>query len=75
MVLAIKPQKLGEVAAELRRHVSPGTIVLSILAGVEIATLKGYFPEAGGIMRAMPNLPVAVRRGVTGLSAKQAIGA
>lgn len=67
MVLAIKPQKLGEVAAEIRQHLTPETIVLSILAGVEIATLKGYFPEAGGIMRAMPNLPVAVRRGVTGL--------
>ncbi len=67
VVLAIKPQKLVEVAGELRQHLSPQTIILSILAGVEIATLKGYFPEAGGIMRAMPNLPVAVRRGVTGL--------
>jgi pyrroline-5-carboxylate reductase len=67
VVLAFKPQKLGEIAPKLRPYVSGDAVVLSILAGVEIETLRGYFPEAAGIMRAMPNLPVAVRRGVTGL--------
>jgi pyrroline-5-carboxylate reductase len=66
-VLAFKPQKLAEVAPGLRPHLGPETVVLSILAGVEIETLRGYFPETGGVMRAMPSLPVAVRRGVTGL--------
>ena len=66
-LLAFKPQKLQEIAPILRPHVGSGTIIVSILAGVEIATLRSYFPEARGIMRAMPNLPVAVRRGVTGL--------
>jgi pyrroline-5-carboxylate reductase len=66
LLLAIKPQKLAEVAPELRRYAAGETAILSILAGVEIKTLRGYFPQARGIMRAMPNLPVAVRRGVTG---------
>ena len=67
VVLAFKPQKLEEIAQQLRPQVGPDTIVLSILAGVEIATLARYFPEAAGIMRAMPNLAVSIRRGVTGL--------
>jgi pyrroline-5-carboxylate reductase len=66
-VVAFKPQKLAELAPQLRHHFGAGTVVVSILAGVELATLRGHFPEAGGIIRAMPNLPVAVRRGVTGL--------
>jgi pyrroline-5-carboxylate reductase len=66
-VFAFKPQKLAEVGPELRRHVGGGTVVISLLAGVEAATLRGYFPAAQGIVRATPNLPVAIRRGVTGL--------
>ena len=80
VVLAFKPQKLDEIAPQLRRHLNSDTVILSLLAGVEVATLKTYFAEAGGVMRAMPNLPVAIRRGVTGLygeadwRAKQQIG-
>jgi pyrroline-5-carboxylate reductase len=67
VVLAFKPQKLDEVAPELRKFLSAKTIVVSILAGVEAASLRQRFPGVGSIVRAMPNLPVAVRRGVTGL--------
>jgi pyrroline-5-carboxylate reductase len=67
VVLAFKPQKLDEVAPELRKWLSSKTVVLSILAGVEAASLRQRFPGAAAIVRAMPNLPVAVRRGVTAL--------
>jgi pyrroline-5-carboxylate reductase len=66
-ILAFKPQKLDEVAAELRRFLSGNTIVVSLLAGVEVASVRQRFPGVGAIVRAMPNLAVAVRRGVTGL--------
>jgi pyrroline-5-carboxylate reductase len=66
-VLAFKPQKLDEVAPELRRHLGARTVVVSLLAGVEAASLRQRFPGVAAIVRAMPNLPVAVRRGVTGL--------
>jgi pyrroline-5-carboxylate reductase len=69
VVLAVKPQKLDEVARELRSLITPDTVILSILAGVEVASLRDRFPEANVIVRAMPNLPVEVRRGVTGLYA------
>jgi pyrroline-5-carboxylate reductase len=40
---------------------------VSLVAGVEAASLRQRFPGVGAIVRAAPNLPVAVRRGVTGL--------
>lgn len=67
VVLGFKPQKLDEVAPELRQRLSSRTGVVSLLAGVEAASLRQRFPGAGAIIRALPNLPVAVRRGVTGL--------
>jgi pyrroline-5-carboxylate reductase len=67
VVLAFKPQNLDEVAPELAPLLSPDTVVVSILAGVEVASLRDRFPETRAIIRAMPNLPVAIRRGVTAL--------
>ena len=67
VLLGFKPQKLDEVAPELRQRLSSRTIVVSMLAGVETASLRERFPGAAAIVRATPNLPVAIRRGVTGL--------
>jgi pyrroline-5-carboxylate reductase len=66
-LLAFKPQKLDEVAAELAPRLSANTVLVSILVGVEVASLRERFPGVRAIVRAMPNLPVAVRRGVTAL--------
>jgi len=66
-VLAFKPQKLDEIAPELRKYLSSKTTIVSLLAGVEAASLRQRFPGVGAIVRAMPNLAVAIRRGVTGL--------
>jgi pyrroline-5-carboxylate reductase len=67
VLLGIKPQKLDEVAPDLARWVTSRTVVVSILAGVEAASLRRRFANARAIVRAMPNLPVAVRRGVVAL--------
>jgi pyrroline-5-carboxylate reductase len=67
LVLGIKPQLLADVAPWLSSHVGKATIVLSMLAGVECATLQKLFPKAYAIVRAMPNLPVSIGKGVTGL--------
>ena len=67
VVLAFKPQMLDEIAPGLGGLLNHHTTVVSLLAGVEASSLRQRFPGAGAIVRAMPNLPVAVRRGVTGL--------
>jgi pyrroline-5-carboxylate reductase len=66
-ILAVKPQKLDEIAPDLRRFLSAKTVLVSLLAGVEAASLRQRFPGVAAVVRAMPNLPVSVRRGVTGL--------
>jgi pyrroline-5-carboxylate reductase len=72
VLLAFKPQKLDEVAPQLRNWLTSKTTLVSILAGVEAASLRQRFPSAGSIVRAMPNLPVAIRRGVTALYSSEA---
>jgi len=67
VILAMKPQQLAEAAAQLRPHLASDTIIISVLAGVELATLREYFPGVDAVVRAMPNLGVAIRRGVTAL--------
>ncbi|MDP1028407.1 pyrroline-5-carboxylate reductase [Sphingomonas sp. KR1UV-12] len=63
LVLALKPQQIDQVDL---RHLHPA-LLLSILAGVEEAALAARVPGAGAIVRAMPNLPVAIGQGVTAL--------
>ncbi|GAA4017506.1 pyrroline-5-carboxylate reductase [Sphingomonas swuensis] len=64
IVLGFKPQQLAALAPEVARWVTSRTTVISMLAGADTATLSGLFPRARAIVRVMPNLPVAVRRGV-----------
>ena len=68
VLLGVKPQKLDEVAPALAKHLNSDSILVSILAGVEIASLRARFPDAGQIVRAMPNLPVSEGRGVVALT-------
>ena len=68
VLLGVKPQKLDDVAPALAKSLNSDTIVVSILAGVEIASLRARFPTAGQIVRAMPNLPVSEGRGVVALN-------
>jgi len=64
VMLGFKPQKLDEIDPGLAPRLGPATILVSLLAGVEAATLRHRFPTVRAIVRAMPNLPVAQRRGV-----------
>lgn len=68
LMLGVKPQKLDEVAPALDPVVTRDTVLISILAGVEIAALARRFPAASAIVRAMPNTPVALGHGVVGLA-------
>ena len=69
VMLGVKPQKLGEVAPSLAPRLGPDTLLISLLAGVRAETLRALFPTPRTIVRAMPNLPVRLRQGVTGLYA------
>lgn len=70
--LGFKPQQIGDVAPALAPRLSAQTVIVSMLAGVECATLRARFPGAKSIVRIMPNLPVAVRRGVIAMYSEDA---
>lgn len=71
VVLAMKPQGLDEIAARFAGRLAGAPLLVSILAGVEEPALAARF-EAGAIVRAMPNLPVAIGRGVVALDSASA---
>lgn len=66
LVLAVKPQQLGDVRAAFAGRSGSPRLLLSILAGVETRTLDEAFC-ARATVRAMPNLPVSIGEGVTAL--------
>ncbi len=60
VLLGVKPQMLNDVAPQLEEAAGPGTVLLSILAGVELNTLAQHFPRVGARVRVMPNLAAAL---------------
>ena len=67
VMLGFKPQKLDEVAPLLAPRLGAQTVIVSLLAGAEVASLRARFPGVRAIVRALPNLPVAIGAGVTAL--------
>ena len=65
VVLATKPQVLDEAAGGVQAVLGDGSLLISILAGKTLADLAARLPNARAIIRAMPNLPSSVQRGVT----------
>lgn len=63
LVLAVKPQMFRDAGPQLKALVGPSTLVVSIMAGTTIA---GITDVCGGkVIRAMPNTPAAIGRGIT----------
>lgn len=74
VVLAVKPQMMGEALAPLRAALAPETIVISVAAGTTIAMIEGGIGEHP-VVRAMPNTPALIGRGITGAFANQRVDA
>lgn len=67
VVLGVKPAGIPELLAAIRDELEPDAAIVSIAAGVTIATMEALVPNP--VLRAMPNTPSLVRLGVTGLAA------
>jgi pyrroline-5-carboxylate reductase len=63
LVVAVKPQSFREAGTTFRPFTGPSTLVVSIMAGTTIAVLEAVC--GGSVVRAMPNTPAAIGRGIT----------
>jgi pyrroline-5-carboxylate reductase len=63
LVVAVKPQSFREAGAALKAFTGSSTLVVSIMAGTTIAVLESVV--GGSVVRAMPNTPAAIGRGIT----------
>ena len=64
LILAIKPKDAQKTLAELQNKISSTTTILSVVAGLKIEVLEKFFPN-NPIVRAMPNVALAVGEGMT----------
>ncbi|MCP1836006.1 pyrroline-5-carboxylate reductase [Bradyrhizobium sp. USDA 4532] len=63
LVVAVKPQSFRDAGAALKSFVGPSTLVVSIMAGTTTSALEEVV--GGAVVRAMPNTPAAIGRGIT----------
>jgi pyrroline-5-carboxylate reductase len=63
LVIALKPQMFSEAGAMLKSFAGSSTLVVSIMAGTTIASISEIC--GGSVVRAMPNTPAAIGRGIT----------
>ena len=73
VVLAVKPQMMGDILPRLAQLVGPETVFLSIAAGLSIAQLDGFLGGGACLVRTMPNTPASVGRGVTAMVANDRV--
>ena len=74
VVLAVKPQQMRDVAAQLRPHIGR-QLVLSIAAGIRGADLSRWLGGHSAIVRTMPNTPALIGQGITGMAALAGVSA
>ena len=73
IVLAVKPQSMAAVLPEIAPLATPETVIVSIAAGVKLATLQAAFPPRQPIVRAMPNTPAQIGKGISVAVANDAV--
>jgi pyrroline-5-carboxylate reductase len=74
VVLAVKPQLMKAVCAQLRDAVSTRQpLIISVAAGISLNCLNAWLGENIAIVRAMPNTPASVGLGITGLIANSKV--
>jgi pyrroline-5-carboxylate reductase len=69
VLVAVKPAMVPALLDEIAGALEPGAVVVSVAAGVTVATFEAHLPDGVAVIRSMPNTPAVVGRAVTGLSA------
>jgi len=69
VIVAVKPQDMAAVLAQMRPAVSEQQTILSVAAGTTTASIEAHLPAGARVVRAMPNAPALVDEGIAGICA------
>lgn len=69
VVVAVKPAMVPDLLREIADALEPDAVVISVAAGVTVATFESLLPASVAVIRSMPNTPAVVGRAVTGVAA------
>lgn len=69
VVVALKPHDVAPVLDEVASSVRPGTLVVSVAAGVTCGSLESHLPAGTPVVRVMPNTPAVIGKGASAVSA------
>lgn len=69
LIVAVKPQDIGTLLTELAACIAPGTLVVSLAAGLPTALYERCLPEGIAVVRVMPNTPILVGEAMSAISA------
>ncbi len=69
VILVVKPQDMGDLLDEIRDSLKPNTLVISLAAGVDTASIEARLPDGIPVVRVMPNTPAQVDEGMAAISA------
>jgi pyrroline-5-carboxylate reductase len=67
VIVAVKPQDMSTVLAEISPVLTEGQTVLSVAAGTTTSSIESHLPQGAHVVRAMPNAPALVHEGIAGL--------
>ncbi|KAG5510059.1 hypothetical protein GH5_07910 [Leishmania sp. Ghana 2012 LV757] len=73
VMLGVKPYGIVPVLENIKAKISPFKLVISMAAGVPIATIENHCPPKTKVIRVMPNIPSFVGEGVTSVSSNSAV--
>jgi pyrroline-5-carboxylate reductase len=68
VIVAVKPGMVPDLLREIADSLTPGAVVVSVAAGVTVATFESLLPSSVVVVRSMPNTPAVVGKAVTGIS-------
>ena len=68
VIVVVKPQDMADLLAEISPTIRPGSLVVSLAAGVSIASIESGLPAGTAVVRVMPNTPAQVDEGMAAIS-------
>jgi pyrroline-5-carboxylate reductase len=68
VILVVKPQDMNDLLVEIAQSIKPGTLVVSLAAGVDTTFIESRLPEGIAVVRVMPNTPAQVDEGMAAIS-------